>query len=1322
MRSSLTFIFSIFSYLCISINAQTDIVFSSIDSKNGLSDNRIRNITQLSDGRMMILTEGVTNIYDGTKFTQLHLKKDCIYPLSGYTGFHHSYVDQKYVWIKNLRQLYLFDTKSGNYISNPKNIFKQLGVKDEVADVFIDLNENYWIKTQSDQLLYYKHKNKSLEVFCKNISYPEGQKDELLDVVVIKSRVYLFYGNGLMLCYSIENGKFIYKTNSLDIPERQMYNHSLLIFQKDNFLYLLRNNIRGIMQAFNTDNNQWTTVLKTDYWLNTISIDKDQNIWVSCKEGLWRIDKSFSNKKLVSTFNLIDGKDVTNEVSTLYTDAQGGFWVGTLNHGILYFHPDRFKFKNINQNGFDNLKKDIIVYTISEYKSDIYIFCTNKGIYFYNSKTGKISPAPLQIRNLICFKIIKLNEGMILHTSSGFFVFSESSSSLKKISDSNSLVTFMYDQNHLFTCNRLCNCCLYDLNKNNTECFETNKNDVSSKIWPQKLLLLNSSSVAGIDNHTFFIYNFRTGKISFPLANIEKSTQITYTDIFRDKNGLFWFGTTDGLLVFDAQRNKNKMLYTEDGLINSSVKAICEDKNNNIWLTTSGGISRINAYKTTTDFEFRISNFNWLDGVITNEFIEKSIYLSQNNVLLSGGVNGINIIDLNRPWRLKKLQKPIFTSLLLNGNEIRQGISYDNNCILLQVVSETDTITLKHNQNFISLSFSALNFVNPTQTYYRYKLYGVDIDWHEISSNNGTGMANYTDLSPGTYTFEVYSANNSKEWSDKAATITVIIKPPFWKTTIAYILYLVILFYSIYKLVSYFRIRTQRLLSQKNEEKLNQMKFRFFTNISHEFRTPLTLVITPLESILKDAKGLAFESRLESVYRNAQQLLLLVNQLLDFRRLESGGEKLKLSFGNLSDFITQFEITFGKVAAERQILFHIVVPEKDLFIYFDSDKLTKIINNLLSNAFKHTPNGGSITINVRERNEVVEISVTDNGKGIDSKDLPFIFNRFYQSDNSKQGSGIGLHLVSEYVKLHGGEIQVKSTMGEGSTFTVLLPIQEESCSFKDEEIISNDLNTTHTEFIEKLHSVVLVVEDNDELRHFLVSELSTTYTLLEAKNGLEGLRIASAEMPDLIISDVLMPHMDGIEMCKKIKSDVNTSHIPVILLTAKAADEHRMDGYHAGADEYLTKPFNLDMLKLRANNLIENRLIRQKNFSEKIEINPGEIAITSIDQQFIIKTLDLIEKNMANGNYSVQQLSNDLCMDRTVLYKKIQSITGLAPLEFMRSIRLKRAAQLLEKGGLPVAEVALMTGFNTQKYFTKYFRETFGVNPSHYSSRENKTE
>ncbi|HLP06197.1 MAG TPA: ATP-binding protein, partial [Paludibacter sp.] len=694
--------------------------------------------------------------------------------------------------------------------------------------------------------------------------------------------------------------------------------------------------------------------------------------------------------------------------------------------------------------------------------------------------------------------------------------------------------------------------------------------------------------------------------------------------------------------------------------------------------------------------------------------------LTKNDLLLIGGINGLNATNLKKPWIFQHLQKPLFTSLSLFGTTVKPGEHYNGNEILGHSISSTDKIELRYNQNFISIGFSALNYVNPSQTYYRYRLEGLDNDWREISAANGDGSATYTNLAPGTYELQVEAANNSKEWSANVAHLTIIVHPPFWKTPLAYLLYLVLVCSAILLIYKNMQQRARNLTARRNAEKLNHMKFAFFTNISHEFRTPLTLILTPLESLLKEIKGTEIGNRLRPVYRNAQELLNLVNQLLDFRRLEIHGEKLNLSFGNISAFASQFEEIFSRLAFERKISFHVNCSPDELLVFFDNSKLYKVINNLLSNAFKFTPDGGEITLDLKRVEDNIVIRVIDNGQGIPENEIAHVFDRFYQASGVEGGSGIGLHLVKEYVELHNGTIEAESLPGIKTVFTVRLPMDLSPETSNGVEAYEPVIEPGEHAFPNNCSYKLLVVEDNEELRHFLVSELYKSYQLIEAKDGVEGLEKAIAEQPDLIISDVMMPRMDGVELCRKIKSELATSHIPVILLTARASEEQRMTGYEAGADEYLAKPFNMDILLMRIAKLIDNQRIRQKRFTEKVEINPSEITITSLDEQLVQKALALIECNMGNGDYSVQQLSQDLAMDRTVLYKKLQSITGLAPLEFIRSIRIKRAAALLTQGKYPVAEVAEMVGFNTQKYFSRYFKEAFGATPSQYVQQFNE--
>ena len=1318
---------------CTLIHAQQHLVFTPIDSKNGLSENRIRNIEQLKDGRMVITTEGVTNIYDGTSFKHLHLKEKNICPLTGYRGFHHGYVDKDYMWMKNGGRLMLIDIQHECFVPTPGNILASMDIREPIADFFMDAGKNYWVLTTSDKLLYHNAQKGKTSVFLQHVSTPIGTADDLYDVAVVQGQLFLFYRSSLMVCYNLNTARELYHTYYFSKKEQALHNSpTLMVVQSKNSIYLLRNGSVGIMLGYNIQKREWTTVLKTNYWLNTVSIDNQENLWVSCREGLWCIDKSLQRKQLISSFVLVDGTEINTEASTLYNDSQGGLWIGTFNRGLLYYHADRFKFKNVGKAFFGTGVKDIDVTCFTENGQGTIMAGTTKGLFSYTPQTTTLSLWQGLPADISCISLTKDSRNRIWLCSWNYGLYCIENKKIRKYDLRNLSIVQIYESQagQLFMATE--NDGFGTFNPETGQYLRiplTKKDNQFNTIF--QLTHFTSQSLMGRGNNGLFIYDYKKNKLSRPQIEPLRNGNQQFNCVFRDRRGITWIGTQDGLSAWLPSRREFHTLYTDNGLVNNSIKGILEDKKGMIWITTSGGVSRISVADNGKKLHFSIANFNHYDGVIGNEFTTNATYATSRGLLLMGGINGFNMIDLYKPWIFKRLQKPLFTNFLLSGTTVKPGALYEGNTILKQSITTTRQVELNYNQNFIGIEFSSLNYVNPTQTYYRYRLEGVDDDWREIVSNNGTGNASYTNLAPGTYVFEVKAANNSKEWTEGNATITIIVKAPFWKTPLAYTLYLAIILMLFYLLLTNYKRWAHQRLVRKNEEKLNQMKFSFFTNVSHEFRTPLTLILTPLESVLKEIKDTALEPRIRLIYRHARDLQNLVNQLLDFRRLEISGEKLNLTFGDLVEFVRQFGDLFGKLAQEKKIRFSVITNLPEMYLYVDNDKLYKIINNLLSNSFKFTSQGGIITVQLShttdERNRgFLQLEVQDSGSGISENDLPNVFNRFYQSPGTRGGSGIGLHLVKEYVKLHSGEISVESKQNSRTVFTVRIP--DDLVPEKTESLTHIPLPQVHDNFGKGTSSTastkqkLLLVEDNEDLRGFLVDELSKKYIVIEAADGLAGIEIAQSMSPDLIVSDVLMPKMDGLELCKHIKSNLHTSHIPVILLTARSSEEHRLSGYQSGADEYLSKPFNLDILLLRIEKLIEQQNRRKEKFTQKIEVNPKEITITTIDEQLIQKALACIEQNMNNPEYSVQQFSQDMRMDRTVLYKKLQSITGLSPSDFLRSIRLKRAAQILVRGQFPIAEVAEKVGFNTPKYFTKYFKEAFGVTPSQYAQNGKKPE
>jgi signal transduction histidine kinase/DNA-binding response OmpR family regulator len=645
-----------------------------------------------------------------------------------------------------------------------------------------------------------------------------------------------------------------------------------------------------------------------------------------------------------------------------------------------------------------------------------------------------------------------------------------------------------------------------------------------------------------------------------------------------------------------------------------------------------------------------------------------------------------------------------------------------------------------------------------------YTLEGFDEDWYTTGSDRR--FVTYTNLDPGKYVFRVKGSNNDGVWNSTGASVAITITPPFWKTWWAYILYALAISAAVVGAwrATLSRARTldemklRRMESEKLQE-LDQLKSRFFANISHEFRTPLALILGPLEQSLAKVRDKALKQSLAIARRNAGRLLRLINQLLDLSKMETGSMKLEAREENLVPLLRRFVQTFESLAESKRITLRFHAPEDQVLVYIDRDKLEKIMSNLLSNALKFTPAGGIVDLTLTRttaiaepgmgggvsqgpRADLVEIEVSDTGTGIPPDQIDKVFDRFYQVDGihirEQEGTGIGLALSKELVELHHGEIAVSSAPGRGSRFTIRLPLGREHLSDSElgnstgeYEIIDHDTATAEVEGAEpsdtmvtaetptgseSTKSKVLIVEDNADMRHYIRSDLERDYSVQEAMDGDEGLQLARDQLPDLIISDVMMPGMDGFELCEHLKTDERTSHIPVVLLTAKAGQGDKLEGLETGADDYLTKPFDVRELRTRVRNLIDQRRRLRERFRRDVILDPKDITVTSMDERFLQRALDVIEAHMSEGDFGVAEFSQAVGMSRASLHNKLRALTGQPASDFIRTQRLIRAAQLLQKRFGNVTEVAFEVGFSNPSYFSECFKKQFGQSPSRYSS------
>lgn len=811
--------------------------------------------------------------------------------------------------------------------------------------------------------------------------------------------------------------------------------------------------------------------------------------------------------------------------------------------------------------------------------------------------------------------------------------------------------------------------------------------------------------------------------------------------VYKDSRGLIWIATREGLNVYDVRRHLFLDLSPVAEAKGSFIAAITEDQERNMWVSTSRKVIRVTvASDGKGSYLFDSRAYNSEDGLQNCDFNQRSIKTLHNGIIAIGGLYGVNIFAPDHIRYNKMLPNVMFTGLSLFDEAVKVGQSYGGRVLIEKELNDVENVEFDYKQNIFSASFASDNYNLPEKTQYMYKLEGFNNDW--LTLPLGVHNVTFTNLAPGKYVLRVKAINSDGYVGMKEATLGIVVNPPFWMSWWAYLLYtiglVVVFFLARYRMLK--REREKFHLQQienevaKNEE-INNMKFRFFTNVSHELRTPLTLIISPLEGMLKETTDELQSTRLQLMYRNAQRLLHLVNQLLDFRKGEMSTHQLSLSEGDIISYVHSVCNSFLLMADKKHIQFSFFSGIDTFSMAFDADKVGKIVMNLLSNAFKFTPEGGRVTVmieHVAGTPDMLEIKIADTGIGISDVDKEHIFERFYQADHKgveeTTGNGIGLSLVRDFVTLHEGEVKVFDNIGTGSVFVIQFPVKhvetqvqlppETGISIGEEED-KEIKEETREETERKDFPLLLIVDDNEDFRIFMRYSLELRYRVKLAVNGNEAWEMMQEELPDLVISDVMMPQMDGNELCRLIKQDKRTAYIPVILLTARQNTEAKLEGLQTGADDYVTKPFNMTILVLRIRKLIE--LSRYHRVTQgMIDPAPSEIVITSLDEKLIEKAIKYVEDNMSRTELSVEELSRELGMSRVHLYKKLLQITGKTPIEFIRVIRLKRAAQLLRESQLHVSEVAFEVGFNNPKYFSRYFKDEFGVLPSVYQEKEGK--
>ncbi len=810
------------------------------------------------------------------------------------------------------------------------------------------------------------------------------------------------------------------------------------------------------------------------------------------------------------------------------------------------------------------------------------------------------------------------------------------------------------------------------------------------------------------------------------------------TCIAQGPDQALWVATEDGLNCWDSARQCFVSWNIADGLPDRMVHTICFDGPQKSWISTGKGIAQLefDEHRKLTG----VRTFDKSDGLPTNLFHDGSGWLSPEGWLFLGSFEGLCYFPTAQIRENTQPPTVVFTGLSVFNQPVMVGENANKKRLLATDINFADHIVLAYADNVFSVQFAALDFEEPRKNRYAYRLLGFHDEWVYVDAANRE--AHFTNLSEGEYTLEVKAANHDGVWNETPKQLRICINPPWYRSVWAYIFYacaLVVLAYW-YRRMELARVELKNqvkmeTLRREKTEEVERMKVRFFTHVSHELKTPLTLIITPLTDLLKGNLAPAETHEVyEVMHRNAGRLLHLINEILILRKTEEGLMKLSVQRHDLVEFLRDICVAFRELAHSQHIEFRFVATTEALPVWFDREQLEKVMYNLLSNAFKFTPESGHITVKLDTEGDRVWVEVEDDGRGISTAEQPHIFELFYtgQADAALEkstGTGIGLALSKSIMDLHGGTIGVESAgVGCGSTFVVSLPLG--NTHFKKEDLVAGapPENGQQPEAAAHMQApngkepepeardlpLVLIVDDHADIRNYIRIRLQPGYQVEEAGGGIEGWLKTHEQLPDLVISDILMPDLNGLDLCRRIKSDPLTSHIPVILLTAKGNTSTQIDGLEAGADAYIAKPFDPELLLARMRNLLQAHERLQKHFQQGgVQVTLKELNISHLDQQFLEKCMDIIERHLADPEYSVEQLGKAMFMSRMQLYRKIKALTGDSPNHFIRALRLNRAAQLLEKG-FSVAEVTYQVGFQDLKYFRESFRKQFGVNPSEF--------
>lgn len=1341
-------------------------------TKDGLSQGVVNSITQDNQSLIWFATEDGLNRFDGYSFKKFYHDPEnessladnfiqCVFKDSNGT-----------LWVSSRKGLLKFDPLHEKFITYRHPFKTPHYALNDVSHIAEGSARNLWVSLYGSGFASFD-KQKGTFIPYTPETFP-GISSEKTLVSHEDQFGLLWVGTqeGGINVFQVSNGQVIKKLEKLsqpgNLPSTNV--HSLA---EDKIGNIWVGTSKGLV-VYKRQENKFLIFPSEKFGLQQVNVmslfvDSMDNLWIGTQgAGLFQLDlRQFSTRNetdfIFTRFQNLSDFDVsTRTVQTIYEDKDKNIWIGMFGDGVYFVSSVKGNFVNIQNKMYRNSALSHTSFYGITFDADgtLWLGSDGNGIFKMDVNGNVLRSYSIQsgsgLRDNAVISALRDSKGRLWFGtySQGLFLYDRKNDSFVnyryrdadngKPGGNDVRVIFEDSRGNIWVgTNRGGLCLLNEAGK-----FYANKPEFKGALAEGDIRSLTEDKSGdlwvGFYGDGIYSYSVTSGKVKrqFNEGTFKLTSDIVFS-VRADRGGKIWIGSGGGGLYMHDPKNRTLTRFTEkSGLSNNTIYALLIDNSDNVWTSTNSGISKYDVSKR------KFTNFNLSDGLQEGQFNPGSgMFNEVGGYMCFGGTHGLNIFY---PDNLKgAVTKPeiMLSGLSLFNKPVNINDSIDGKVVLEKVLSHTSQIVLPYDQNVITFDFVGLNFSFPEKNSYAYKLEGLDKDWNYVGNQR---TATYRYIKPGEYVFKVKASNVENGWSDDFASVAVEILPPFWQTSIAYVIY-VLLSAGIISTVFHFTRRQVKLRTRlkiektqrKHERQLVQQKLSFFTEISHEFKTPLTLIIGPLEEMLsRENESSKDGKKLRLVYRNAQKLLSLINKLLDYRKIENGNVVLKVREENIVEFVHEIFITFKELADHKNITFTFNADIADIGLWFDREKMEMVINNIISNSFKYIGKGNEINVSVsrqvsdRYPQGRAVIKIRDNGMGIPKRHLGNIFDWFHKGDaHGTMSSGIGLSLAKKLVHLHKGEIFVESTEGQGSVFSIKLPIGKEH--FKDGEVIEAlagepftqrevPEGLIHSEHDLEVHSKkgfksLLIIEDDNEIRNFLKEFFEETYRIFEAGNGREALDTVLQHHPDLIISDVMMPEMDGIEFSRRIRNNIRTSHIPIILLTAKGSLTHQMEGMGTGADAYITKPFSPEILKLTVSNLLHSRETMMRYYrnlfiseptvgaNENEKVNKESNAL---DEKFLQNIHEKLISNLDKPDFNINELCDEMHMSRSLVYKKVKTLTGLSPVEYVRSLRMQEAGKLLRTRNYKVFEVVYMVGFTDVKYFRQCFAKEFGYSPS----------